>query len=143
MLKKILLPTDGSDYSLRAAEYVAGIMKERPAVQVTLLNVYQVLPEFATYDSPVGPTGAVASLKEMSRRALERTKKAFDDAGLTVRMVSKQGDPGKEIVTFARKGGYDHIVIGSRGTGTLKGLVFGSVVNKVLHLSTIPVIIIK
>ncbi|MEW6725878.1 MAG: universal stress protein [Bacillota bacterium] len=143
MLKKILLPTDGSDHSLRAAEYVAGIMKERPALQVTLLNVYQVLPEFATYDSPVGPTGAVASLKEMSRRALERTKKVFDDAGLTVRMVSKQGDPGREIVAFARKGDYDHIVIGSRGTGTLKGLVFGSVVNKVLHLSAIPVIIIK
>jgi len=142
MFKKVLLPTDGSENALKAAQYVVNLMKTHPGVTVTVLNVYQVLPEFRTYDSPFGP-GLIETVKQMSQRALDRTVAIFEETGLKVEVVSLEGDPGRDIVNFAQSGSYDHIVIGSRGTGTLSGLIFGSVAQKVLYLATCPVIVIK
>lgn len=142
MLKKILLPSDGSEYALRAAAYVADLLRERPGMQVTILNVYRVLPEFSAYDFSM-PTGLVDSLKQMSLRALDKTEGVFRDAGLMVEAVSREGDPGREIPQFARDGGYDHIVMGSRGAGSVSRFIFGSVAQKVLQLATCPVVVIK
>jgi nucleotide-binding universal stress UspA family protein len=141
MYKKVLLPTDGSDNALKAAQYTVHLIETHPGVEVTLINVYKILPEFRTYESPFTP-GIVESVKEMSQRALTKTLAVFEQAGLKVEAVSLEGDPGTEIVAFANKGGYDHIIIGSRGMG-LSGLIFGSVAQKVLHFASCPVTTIK
>jgi len=143
MFNKVLLPTDGSETALKAAAYVVNLMRERPGMKVTLLNVYTIPPALTTYDSGMAPLGLVDSVKDMAYRALERTQAVFKDAGFEVETVVMEGDAGRDIPQFASKEGFDHIVMGSKGTGSLSGVVFGSVANKVLHLATCPVIIIK
>lgn len=143
MFDKVLLPTDGSETALKAAAYLVDLMRERPGMKVTLLNVYTIPSAFNTYDSGMAPLGLVDSIKQMAQRALERTEAVFKEAGFAVESLVMEGDAGRDIPQFARNQGFDHIVMGSRGTGSLSGVVFGSVANKVLHLATCPVIIIK
>jgi nucleotide-binding universal stress UspA family protein len=52
------------------------------------------------------------------------------------------GDPAESIVETARRGRYSEIVMGTRGLGTLKGLLLGSVVTKVIQLSRVPVTVV-
>lgn len=46
-----------------------------------------------------------------------------------------QGDPAEEIINFAREKGVDMIMLGSRGLGQVKGMLLGSVSNKVCHVA--------
>jgi nucleotide-binding universal stress UspA family protein len=142
MFQKVLLPTDGSENALKAAEYVIDLMKTHSGVEVTVLNVYRLLPDLATHDLPFDP-GLVESAKEASQQALAKTVALFEKAGLKATALSQEGDPAGEIISCAKRGGYDHIVIGSRGMGAVSSLILGSVAQKVLYLAACPVIVIK
>jgi len=51
------------------------------------------------------------------------------------------GEPATCIIAFADKTRCDEIVVGSRGLGGIKGVFLGSVANKVIHISTLPVVV--
>jgi len=53
------------------------------------------------------------------------------------------GDPAAEIIEIADKEKADLIIIGSRGLGAIKGVVLGSVSQKVTHHAACPVMIVK
>ena len=52
------------------------------------------------------------------------------------------GNEGQKIVSYAQKGNFDLIIIGSRGRSTAKEIFLGSTSNYVLHKSSMPVIIV-
>ncbi len=53
------------------------------------------------------------------------------------------GDPASCIIDFAAKSKCDEIVIGSRGLGSIKGVILGSLANKSIQVSSIPVVVVK
>ena len=53
------------------------------------------------------------------------------------------GHPAETIVDVAKKHDCTRVVMGTRGLGTIDGLVLGSVAYKVLHLSPVPVTLVK
>jgi nucleotide-binding universal stress UspA family protein len=57
--------------------------------------------------------------------------------------VAREGNPAETILKFARDAKIDLIVLGSRGLGSLKGLMMGSVSSKVTHLSECCCITVK
>lgn len=59
------------------------------------------------------------------------------------RVVQTSGDPGHRIVTAAAEGGADFIVVGSRGMGTIRRTLLGSVSDYLVHHSNIPVFICR
>jgi nucleotide-binding universal stress UspA family protein len=63
--------------------------------------------------------------------------------GATVEAVAMEGDPASKIVGYADKGGFDMIVMGSRGLGRFKEMMLGSVSSKVLHHAKCSVLIVK
>ena len=63
--------------------------------------------------------------------------------GLTLNTQLVFGDPAFQIVKKAKEGNYQLIIMGSRGLGGIKGLMLGSVSQKVSQLSHCPVLIIK
>jgi nucleotide-binding universal stress UspA family protein len=63
-----------------------------------------------------------------------------DDISVTTRLLD--GDPARELLRIARDGDHDVIVIGSRGRGRITAALLGSVSNRVMHDSEIPVIVI-
>lgn len=146
MSYKILLASDGSDNALRAAEHVLGLMALTPEIEVTVLVVNEVLEKMKHY-SPLRPPIIIAEVeeffKEKSQESLDKTIAVFNERQVSAEGVIKYGHPAKEIVELAEKGDYSQIVIGSRGMGSLKGIILGSVSSKVIHLASVPVTIVK
>ena len=62
---------------------------------------------------------------------------------LAISSILKEGDPANEVVDVAKEGGFDAIVIGHKAQGKVEELFLGSVSEKVAHLASCPVIIVK
>jgi len=130
---KILLATDGSRFSTRAASYLAkhrgvfGTEKE-----VVLLYVDPLLPRSirAEWDP-----------KEVARYHAEAAQAAMRSAKAALKALI--GDPASMIVDVAKSGKFDLIVMGSHGRGALGSLILGSVTAKVIAQCTIPVLVVR
>jgi nucleotide-binding universal stress UspA family protein len=81
--------------------------------------------------------------KEKTQEALDTTLEVLKKRGIKADGLTKMGNPAQEIVDYAREGNFSHIVIGSRGLGSLKGIVLGSVSSKVIQLADSPVTVVK
>ena len=132
-VKKILLPTDGSTHSLKAAEYAAEISKQFDS-ETHILNVI---------------TKSIIRIsrkreEKSSVQALEETKDVFDRRSIKV-IVRKlvRGNPAEIICKIAEEEGFDLIVIGSRGLSGMKAFFLGGVSDKVSRHAICPVLIVR
>ncbi|MDD2443846.1 MAG: universal stress protein [Desulfotomaculaceae bacterium] len=145
-MKKLLLSSDGSENALRAAGFAAELVALAPDVKVTVLVVNDILEKMKYYSplqTPVILEEVEVFFDEKVQDAMERTTAVFDKNKIKVDRVVKVGNPAQVIVDLAHDEGFDLIVIGSRGMGSLKGIVLGSVSSKVLQLANCPVTIVK
>lgn len=146
MAHKLLLASDGSDNSLRAAEFAAGLAALVPEMKVTALVVNDMLEKMKYYSplrSPVIFEEVELFFRDKSREALNKTLEVFKKHNCPVEGIVKVGDPAQEILDLAREGGYSQLIIGSRGMGGIKGLLLGSVSLKVVQLAICPVTVVK
>lgn len=147
LIKKILVPTDGSDLSLRAAGYAAKLAKCTGA-EVTILNVAEVtgITQFVSY-SMQSSDNLGRDMHETGVDIIEKTKKLFLEADVPVHNKIIEGFAPEAIISEARDGGYDLIVMGSRGAGMglLRRIVFGlgSVAERVVSSAPCPVLIVR
>jgi len=147
MFKHILVPTDGSSVSRRAARAAIALATETGA-RVTAYHCRGALPR------PMYGDGYVPSkqlLAEFERRSNAAAKKclapviqAAREAGVecTV-LVDRTAAPHEGIVNAAGKRKCDLIFIGTHGYGGLTRLVLGSVAEKVTRLSKVPVLVYR
>ncbi|OGS92190.1 MAG: universal stress protein UspA [Gallionellales bacterium GWA2_60_18] len=139
---KILIPVDGSANALRVVEYVIGHaaeLKERP--QVLLLNVQWNVAS-ANVKLFINQQTIDDYYREQGMTALQLARDALEAAGLSYQYHISIGTPAQAIVQYAAEQGVDQIAMGRRGEGGLQSLLLGSVVNKVLHLPTCPVLLV-
>ncbi len=68
---------------------------------------------------------------------------ACDAAGIPFDVRNERGAPAETIDRIAREEKFDHVVMGTRGLGSMRGLIGGSVTNQVLHLVNVPVTLVK
>lgn len=142
MFAKVLLAADGSQPSLRAAEYVTKLKELNPDLKVTLLTVYP-LPLHAGL-SPLFSYGQlVEAAEEYMAEITKKYQELLAERGIEADVRQEFGDPGETIVRLAEEGGYDLILMGTRGLSNIEGLILGSVAHKVLHLARIPVLLVK
>jgi nucleotide-binding universal stress UspA family protein len=149
LLKKVLVAIDGSENSGRALDFAVGI-SEKFGSSLSILNVSESIslnPSAAeTMTSSSGSMAAVAvdvsKIHEgVLSKAVARAKAAVPD--LEVSSLQRQGDAAAEIVNVAKEGGFDVVVLGSKGLGKVKAFFMGSVSSKVAHLAPCPVVIVK
>jgi len=139
---KILLAVDGSENALRAAEHAAMLMEANRSITCTILTVIAFTRDLAEFVG-MNPEQYDRRLLDRAAPILARAEKIFTSRGLTVDTVVRQGDVARTIVDFAGKGGYRHIIMGSRGLSDIKGVIVGSVSHKVLQLAGCPVTLVK
>jgi len=142
-IKKILIPIDFSPFSLFGVEYAASIAKLFDA-QIFLLHV---LPR-SVFAAPY-PNIDLNSETVLRDKATE-VKTALDNFIRnhlndvpTISAVVTQGEPYKEIVKFAHENQMDLIVITTHGRTGAAHLLMGSVAEKVVRYSTVPVLTLK
>lgn len=141
---RILVPVDGSDNSIRAAEYALKLAKNHNNAEVTLVSV-PCNYEMSFFIEAPYPLGNInKGCKQAFEEKLNSIKKIFDDAGVPVSAkLLNESDPARAISEYAESGGYDKIIMGSRGLSPFQGMVLGSVTYKVLNTVKIPITIIK
>lgn len=138
---KVLVPIDGSDSSHRAVDHLLKQLSwYRDGVEIHLLNVQHPLP--GAFASLIGH-GAKQHHEEEGRAALRTATQKLDAAGVKYTCHITVGEPAEMIARFAKEKNCDEIVMGSRGLGATASLLLGSVATKVMHLSDVPVMLVK
>lgn len=139
---KILLPADGSDNSSQAITDFIHLLdwyKEKP--ELHLLNVQHPLD--GNVSLFINQSDIKRYHQEEGLKSLQNARNLLDQAGIAYQYHITVGDPAEMIVCFADEKHYDQIVMGPRGKGNIQGLLLGSVTNKVMQLSNIPVLLVK
>ena len=81
--------------------------------------------------------------QEESEEALSTSKRLLDEARIASHTQMLVGPVAETIVKQAEAQGCELIYMGTRGMGGLKNVLLGSNAVKVLHLATIPVVLVK
>lgn len=157
MLSRVLVAVDGSPCSLRAALLGASILRRDIPGTLTLLYVAKAAADLDWFHFQ-GPLSDLDQAATEERSALQKTfqkgqeilqevrgacAEMLRDRPIQVESVVHYGDPAEQVLAFAERRRYDLIVIGCRGIGPLRGVIIGSVSQKVLHGARCPVLIVK
>lgn len=141
---KVLLAIDGSKSALNAVKYARKLFAQLvPAKHsITLINVHDdvSLRHAKIY---VGSDVVADYLRELSEKDLKPAQKLLDATGIRHDMVVRTGHVAQEIVACAKAGKYDMVVMGSKGRTAISDLLLGSVAQRVLTTSDVPVLLIK
>jgi nucleotide-binding universal stress UspA family protein len=143
-MKRVLVPVDGSDCSLRAVAYVVGdrtLCAAADGYEVHLLNVQAPLPRDVTQF--VGHTQVADFHRAESERALQPAEAALAKAAVPYTSHAEVGHIGETIAQRADDLSCDLIVMGAHGRGALAELLVGSIATRVIHLARVPVLLVK
>jgi nucleotide-binding universal stress UspA family protein len=145
MFNKILVPTDGSESALKAAQY-ALVLAQQFNGSITLIHIvqqYYNLPSLAIWDAVAMPPSVINDIEEMGRNILNNTRQALGDTTVKVYTRLEYGQPAERIVRIAKNEGFSEIILGNRGLSGFNQLLLGSVSNQVAYHASCPVLIIK
>ena len=142
MTQTWLVPIDGSDVALRSISWIIKHAAEyREPPHIHLINVQVNLP------NDIGRFINADTLREFhletGMAALAAARDLLTAAGLTPELHVLVGDPAPAITDFADSHACTQILIGTHGHGGLTGTLLGSVAMKVVHLSKIPVLLVR
>jgi nucleotide-binding universal stress UspA family protein len=143
--KRILVPTDGTTLSLRAAKEAAALAKDLKARLTAIYVMAPFVPPMMLESVPL-PAEAFderayrKALEATAKKALDKARAAFASAKVECDTVAVTDDhPWKGIVKAAKK--CDLIVMASHGRSGIAAVVLGSETRKVLAYSTKPVMV--
>ena len=129
---RVLLATDGSPEADRAVEFVTTSGRfEAAALKVV---------------SVIASEGYVAVVDAARRHAEESAERTVSDLGredVTAHVPHRLGDIAGTIVSEATAWSADIVVLGTRGLGTIRRLLLGSVSRDVLHHAPMSVLIVR
>lgn len=140
-MKRALVAVDGSENSLRAARWVADFCRSYGPIEIQVLNAEPAPQAWQTHG--MEPEAIADHLRARCSMAIESSSRPLREAGLAYASLCELGDAAHVIAEAAARLGCDTIVMGRRGLGTIQGLALGSVSTRVLHLTDLPVVLVK
>jgi nucleotide-binding universal stress UspA family protein len=141
---KILIAVDGSRHSLAAVQFVidhASWYRDKPTVE--LVTVHLPVPTLHGMSAVIGRQHYERYYREEGDERLAAARAKLDAAAIPYSAQLMVGQVAESIVEKALNTGCDLICIGSRGLGDLGKALLGSTATKVLHLSDLPVLLVK
>ena len=142
--KKILVAIDGSQNSLKALAHAAAMAQSFNA-ELHMLYVSALSKQLPLPDQIKGakvPQFSPSNPESYTKTVLTEALRSVPE-GVTAVTHDEPGEPRIVIVEFAEHNGCDVIVVGSRGLGTVSGLLMGSVSGNVVHKAKCPVFVVK
>jgi nucleotide-binding universal stress UspA family protein len=132
-MERLLVCVDGSKYSEEAVRYAVEIWRKYNS-SITLIFVWH--PPAAS-----GQGIVIRDIPDYEIAKLTEAEKILKDAGITYTVIKKIGNPAMHIIDESKKG-YDLVVMGSRGLGSVEGFLLGSVTSRVTHHVRVPILIV-
>ena len=135
MYDTILVPTDGSESAMEAAD---NAIELATAFDATIHALYVVDIGAMWPDAYEG--NVLHDLESRGKKAVERVRERAEDAGVDVHdEVETGGSPHRVILDYADENGIDCIVMGTHGRRGLEHYLLGSVTERVVRLAEVPV----
>jgi nucleotide-binding universal stress UspA family protein len=141
---RILLAVDGSKQSLQAVDSLiehAGWYRSKP--QVELVTVHLPVPKVGGFGGGVNKAQVQKYYDEEGGQWLAPAKKKLDAAKLPYEAHILVGPVAETLVKHAKDADCDLIYIGTRGMTATANALLGSTATKVLHISPVPVLLVK
>jgi nucleotide-binding universal stress UspA family protein len=149
LLDRILVPLDGSRASRDVLEYAEALMHKGEGADSAILWLVHVIPaeHYATGPViakrvPYSPT-ELGDLKAQASRYLEEVAERLRRRGLPVHTLIGTGDAAAGIISLAGELGANLIAMTTHGYSGFSRLFLGSVAERVLHRSTVPLLLVK
>ena len=150
MFKHILVPLDGSkvgEAALPVIDKLCDKLASGTKVEITLLGVITLLRHWVVVgeaSAPVSYTEDELSLiKQRVMDYLKTTAELVTCKGVVVNTVVRSGNAAEEILKGAEELKADLIAMSTHGRSGLRRLAFGSITDKVLHGTSIPVLMVR
>lgn len=135
MYDRILVPTDGSPGTSRVLTHAVGLAERFGA---TLHGLYVLDARNRGLEG--GMDALRESLRSEGEHATERVRARAEDAGVDVTTALREGTPHEEILEYAEAEGIEAIVMGTHGRSGVGRVLLGSVTERVVRLSPVPVL---
>lgn len=144
LYQKILVPLDGSEFGECALGDVKAIAKGCSVPLVELLSVVQPPRESMTYGYPESfreeDLGKVIS---QVKEYLSRVEKKLQQEGIETRSVVLKGNAAENIIDYAAKNSFDLIIMSTHGRSGPARWALGSVADRVIRYSVVPVLVVS
>ena len=139
----ILIAADGSQYTVRAAEYVASKPEWLP--EGSRLHVFHAEPPVTSNRARavLGSDAVDNYYKQECEAALAPAEKVLREHNIPFQSAYAVGAIPEEIQKYAEKNAIGMILMGSHGHTAMRNLVLGSIATKILATTTVPVLIVR
>lgn len=140
-MKRILVAVDGSETSLKAARMAADVAL-RFGAKLTLIHV---VPKLLLPPDVYGLTLAEVEKEHRAYadKLLERAVAELGEPGLEIGTTVLYGPPAESIAEEAAASDVGMVVVGNRGHGAVARMFLGSVSDRLVHISTKPVLVVR
>ena len=139
---KILIAIDGSELALDAVAHALQLVRCGLKAQFVLANVQESATLYELVTSR-DPEQIAAAAVEAGEHLMAPAKAQLEAAGLSVETMVGIGDPAHVLVDLIEEAGAELALIGARGQGAVTSALLGSVSQELVHLSPVPVTIVK
>ena len=140
MFEKVLLAVDGSEHALHSARTAADLARAMSSIEFRIVVAYDSIPP---YLGEPNMQYAIDARMEEAKAVMQKAVEAIGNVPCEVHTEFIEGSPAEAIIDVATTRKSDVIVIGSRGHGTLAGLLLGSTSQKVVAHAPCPVLIVR
>jgi nucleotide-binding universal stress UspA family protein len=146
---RVLVATDGSEASLKAGRVAAQFFRAMPEKEFTIIYVKDLSVAYMSVPTDVGAEVSpnIRFLQEELDRAAEQALQAMEavlrQEGIEPKRRVEWGRPADVITRIAEDENFDLIVVGSSGMGQITGLLLGSISDRVVHRSKVPVLVVR
>lgn len=137
----LVVACDGSPVALHAADFIASYRGDAARLKLHAVNV-QHRPLTLFPGAGIDPAALHAALQEAGREALAPALERLSQAGFASEGVVREGFAAAALLEEAQNCDAQALVVGTRGSGALRGFAFGSVAMRVIHASVLPTFIV-
>lgn len=141
MYKHILIPLDGSELAEQALPHAIALAEQFHA-ELVLLRVLPPLPRSPT-TTEATLLRATEEAMIFAREYLDRVASGAQEHGIPVQMATIEGQPHWQIIQYAETNQMDLIVMCTRGQSGLSRWLLGSVSDRVVRGSNVPVLMVR
>lgn len=150
MFSKVLVPLDGSkvgEAAIPVIEQLVDKLAKGTKVEVILIGVITLLRHWVVVGEASAPVSYTEEelhlIKQNVEKYLIKTGESLKKRGVAVSVIVSTGNAADELIKAADDTKADLIAMSTHGRSGLRKLAFGSVTDKVIHRSKVPVLMVR
>jgi nucleotide-binding universal stress UspA family protein len=144
---RILVSTDGSEFSRAAVEKCCEIIVVPENTSIKIVSVFEVIESMDISISPEFSKeleqSARRQAEEFAAQAAAQIRECFPDSNIDLTVQVSLGAPDRILIETARQWKADLIVIGSHGRGFWGRMLLGSITDELVHHAPCSVLVVR